>query len=133
MACHDVTKLRYAVGVYGRMFPFSWPKKNTNNITKCYDFYFYPLYADTLPAALANCTCILLYKCACQVLYSISAYHSPIAALMRKHHRIILNYYLKYMSGFDAQMLRNVVMVSLCLLWDMSSMAAVLAGDSSVP
>ena len=33
-------------------------------------------------------------------------------ALMRKHHRIILNYYLKYMSGFDAQMLRNVVMVS---------------------
>ena len=31
---------------------------------------------------------------------------------MRKHHRIILNYYLKYMSGFDAQMLRNVVMVS---------------------
>lgn len=33
-------------------------------------------------------------------------------ALMRKHHRVILNYYLKYMSGFDAQMLRNVVMVS---------------------
>ena len=45
---------------------------------------------------------------------------------MRKHHRIILNYYLKYMSGFDAQMLRNVVMVSLSvLLWDMSAMAAI--------
>ena len=46
---------------------------------------------------------------------------NTVAALMRKHHRIILNYYLKYMSGFDAQMLRNVVMVSLfdcgiCLL-----------------
>lgn len=53
---------------------------------------------------------------ALKVFYSISAYHSPVAALMWKHHRIILNYYLKYMSGFDAQMLRNVVMVSLCFI-----------------
>lgn len=45
---------------------------------------------------------------------------------MRKHHRIILNYYLKYMSGFDAQMLRNVVMVSLSVLsWDMSMLDVV--------
>ena len=47
---------------------------------------------------------------------------------MRKHHRIILNYYLKYMSGFDAQMLRNVVMVGLSvLLWGMSAIAAMAA------
>ncbi len=36
-----------------------------------------------------------------------------VVALMRKHHRIIANYYMKYMSGFDAQLMRNVVMVSL--------------------
>lgn len=30
---------------------------------------------------------------------------------MRKHHRIIANYYIKYMAGFDAQLVRNVVMV----------------------
>ena len=31
--------------------------------------------------------------------------------LMRKHHKLIQNYYIKYMSGFDAQLMRNVVMV----------------------
>ena len=30
---------------------------------------------------------------------------------MRKHHRVIATYYMKYMSGFDAQLMRNVVMV----------------------
>ena len=30
---------------------------------------------------------------------------------MKKHHQIISNYYIKYMAGFDAQLMRNVVMV----------------------
>ena len=50
-------------------------------------------------------------------MYLFLFYQLYVAALMRKHHRIILNYYLKYMSGFDAQMLRNVVMVSRILLY----------------
>ena len=33
-------------------------------------------------------------------------------ALLRKHYRIIQNYHLKYMSGFDAAYMRDVVMVS---------------------
>ena len=34
------------------------------------------------------------------------------ADLMRKYHRIIRNYYIKYLSGFDAALMREVVMVS---------------------
>jgi len=31
-------------------------------------------------------------------------------ALLRKHQRVVQNYYLRYMSGFDAQLMRDVVM-----------------------
>ena len=47
-----------------------------------------------------------------QDLESIYCFLSLTPALVQKHHRIILNYYLRYMSGFDAQLMRNVVMVS---------------------
>ncbi len=50
----------------------------------------------------------VLYKL--QLVFTFSLFLSP--ALVQKHHRIILNYYLRYMSGFDAQLMRNVVMVS---------------------
>ncbi|XP_064384719.1 nck-associated protein 1 homolog [Halichondria panicea] len=35
---------------------------------------------------------------------------AQLKTLVNKHHRVILNYYLRYMSGFDAQLMRNVVM-----------------------
>lgn len=35
----------------------------------------------------------------------------PCIALLRKHQRVVQNYYLRYMSGFDAQLMRDVVMV----------------------
>ena len=38
-------------------------------------------------------------------------------ALLHKHHRIILNYYVRYLSGFDAQLMRNVVLVSTIITW----------------
>ena len=62
-------------------------------------------------AFISNETCTSLAKLP-TLMYTICCF----AALMRKHHRIILNYYLKYMSGFDAQMLRNVVMVSVSIV-----------------
>ena len=37
-------------------------------------------------------------------------------ALLRKHQRIVQNYHLRYMSGFDAQLMRDVVMVRRKLL-----------------
>ncbi len=38
---------------------------------------------------------------------------SPLSsALTRKHYKVIQSYYLRYMSGFDAAYMRDVVMVS---------------------
>lgn len=35
-----------------------------------------------------------------------------VSVLARKHYKVIQAYYLKYMSGFDAAYMRDVVMVS---------------------
>ena len=35
-----------------------------------------------------------------------------LAAILRKHERVVQNYFLRYMGGYDAQLMRDVVMVT---------------------
>jgi len=58
-------------------------------------------------------TVTAMYTVHCTCNYSVPSQPQtpPCIALLRKHQRVVQNYYLRYMSGFDAQLMRDVVMV----------------------